>query len=230
MTATALQAAENLIRVIDPGMRDIPIYLIDAREYQVDDVGYSCDAYTAYLLDLQLSCQLAERGLWKGDGFATVLFPDRIGTAQRFVTGVVLHELGHHLCFPDRPALVGDVAAVAAVADEICRFANDADAQITQPRPPWLRHGADFVRACCHLIHRASKLNSELAPWHGKFSSAYYSVDEVVWMRILQDELRELEQLPIRAILQMAPSRDFAELHRLLTAWWQPAEETGSNN
>lgn len=222
MSAT-LRAAENLILAIDPGMRDIPVYLVDAREFQTDDVGYSCEAYTAYLLDLQLSCQLAERGLWRGPGFATVVFPDRIGTAQRFITGVVLHELAHWLTFPDRPALVGELAAVAAVADEICRYANDADAQVTTARPPWHRHGADFVRACCHLIHRARKFDSELAPWHGKFSSAYYGVDEQCWMRTLRDELREREQLPIRAILQMTPPRDFAELHRLLTAWWQPA-------
>lgn len=222
MSAT-LRAAENLIRAIDPGMDGIPVYLIDAREYQVDDVGYACEGYTAFFLDLQLSCQLAERGLWKGDGFATVVFLDRIGTAQRFITGVALHELAHWLTFPDRPALVGDVAAVAAVADEICKFANDADAKATQPRPPWHRHGADFVRACCHLIHRASKFDSELAPWHAKFSAGYYGVDEVVWMRILQSELRDLERLPVRAILQMTPPRDFAELHRLLTEWWQPA-------
>lgn len=221
----ALQAAENLIRAIDPGMDRIPIYLVDASDYRVDDVGFSCEAYTAFLLDLQLSCQLAERGRWQGPGFATVVFPDRIGTAQRFINGVVLHELGHHLCFPDRPALVGELAAVAAVADEICKFANDADAQVIQPRPPWLRHGADFVRACCHLAYRASRIDSELAPWHLQFSSRYYAVDELVWYRTLRDELGVLEQQPIRAILQMAPSRDFSELHRLLTEWWQPTEE-----
>jgi hypothetical protein len=219
----ALQAAENLIRAIDPGMDRIPIYLVDASDYRVDDVGYSCEAYTSFLLDLQLSCQLAERGLWRGPGFATVLFMDRIGTAQRFVNGTVLHELGHWATFPDRPTFTGDVAAVAAVADEICKFANDADAQVTTARPPWLRHGADFVRACCHLLHRASKIDSEIAPWHLRFSMPYYATDEQCWMRTLRDELRDLEGLPIRAILQTTPPRDFSELHRLLTQWWQPA-------
>jgi hypothetical protein len=219
----ALQAAAELVRAVAPEIENI--YLIDARDYSVPDVGFDVGGYTSYLMDLQLSRELAERGLWKGPGFCAAVYLDRVGTVQRFVNGAVLHEAGHWLAFPDRPVLDGDFAAVAAVADEICRFANDMDSQVTELRPPWHRHGADFVRACCHLIHRASKLDSEIAPWHGKFSSAYYGVDEVVWMRILQSELRDLEQLPIRAILQMAPSRDFAELHRLLTAWWQPAEE-----
>jgi hypothetical protein len=219
----ALQAAAELVRAVAPEIENI--YLIDARDYSVPDVGFDVGGYTSYLMDLQLSRELAERGLWKGPGFCAAVYLDRVGTVRRFTTGVALHEMGHHLCFPDRPALVGDFAAVAKWADDISRNANDADAQITQPRPPWLRHGADFVRACCHLIHRASKLDSEVAPWHLRFSMPYYGVDEVVWMRILQDEMRDLESLPIKAILQMAPSRDFAELHRLLTKWWQPAEK-----
>jgi len=146
-----LEAGAELVRAIDPGIREKPVYLIDAREYKVDDVGFSCEGYTSYLLDLQLSLQLSARGRWHGPGFASVLFLDRIGPMQRFVAGVVLHELGHHVCFPDRPPLDGDIQAVATVVDQICKWANADDAANSERRPPWLRHGADFVRACCHL-------------------------------------------------------------------------------
>jgi len=53
----------------------------------------------------------------------------------------------------------------------------------------------------------------------------YYAVDELVWMRLLREELRAMDQVSIREILQTTPPRDFLEFHRLLTSWWPSSEE-----
>ncbi len=216
-----LDEAETLVRTVAPEIENT--YFVDAMEYRVPDVGLGVGAYTSYLLDLQLASQLSDRGLWRGEGFAAVFFLDRLTHLQRFVSGAAIHEAAHYLCFPARPQIAGDdLEESSATAAQIFALASEADVTAADSHPPWHRHGADFVRASVHLWHRAQRVQPDLQPWHVDFSSRYYGLDELAWVRVLADELAVMDRVPIREILTTTPPRDFLDLHRLLVGWWKP--------
>lgn len=211
----------KLIRNVEPSMGETPIYLLDADEWEGVDMPLDLLAFTAYTLDLQQAKRLNDSGVWRGPGFAAVFYTDRLPKIAKFVAGTALHELAHWLTFPPRPALeTNDLAKTSAFASELFELATKFDVEDEKPRPPWHRHESDFVRAATHLAYRAGRLDPEIRPWNLEFSQRYYSVCELAWMRVLADECRAMADVPIRDILATDPPRDFAELARLLTGWW----------
>jgi len=211
---------EELIRSIEPSMATRPIYLIDAGDYRVDDVPLGTLAYTSYLCDLQLAKQLSDRGKWFGPGFAAVFFMDRMPSTMRFIAGAALHEFAHWLTFPARKIDINDLVGISEACTYLSEHANTQDRLSLEDRPDWLRHESNFVRAASHLAYRAGKKRDDIKPWHLEYSQRYYGLCEVGWMRVLNDELLELEHVSIRDILDLNPPKDFQELNRLLTEWW----------
>lgn len=87
---------------------------------------------------------------------------DRDGTARiTFVAEptveVLLHEVGHTLPAVE-PVVVAEPSArgIAYEAELVRDFA--AGLHLTPERPPWTRHGADWIRRVCHLWFRAEQL------------------------------------------------------------------------
>ncbi len=214
---------EGLIRKIDPSMDAIPIYLLDAKEFETIDRPLDVMAWTSFLCDIQMSSQLSDLCQWRGPGFATVIYLDRLPSTLRHIGGVALHEFAHWLTFPDRPGTYGEMKS--ETANELVSCATRSAEETDLHSPPWIRHEPDFVRAACHLAHRAG-LVSEIVPWNLCFSGPYYDVGEMVWMRTLADEIRQMERVPIRDVLQRDPPNDFRDLSRLLTGWWTDDHES----
>lgn len=216
-----LEDVQKLIRQVEPSMAETPVYLLNADEFGVVDMPPDVLAFTSYLLDLQMAKRLDDRGAWHGPGFAAVVFGNRIPAIPRFVAGACLHELSHWLTFPARPSFVGDdLAETAAIAATVFELATEAEHDTQEERPQWFKHDPDFVRAATHLAYRAGRLDPEIRPWNLEFALRYYGLDEMAWMRVLADECRAMADVPIRDILTTEPPRDFLELVRLLTAWW----------
>jgi len=195
-------------------MEDVPIYLVPEQRFSVIDRPLGVLAWTSYFCDIQVSDRMRELGLWKGKGFATVIFLDRLSHSTRELRGAVLHEFAHYLTFPPRPESYSSLDATAA--NEWVAIANASADASKNDSPPWRNHDPEFVRAACHLAHRAKRL-CDVASHNLSFSYWYYGCNEDVWMNTLRDELTSMASVPIRDILKTAPPSDFSTLARILT-------------
>lgn len=176
-------------------------------------------AYTGVVADLWLKEYLVGKGLWKGRGFATVVVDSELPKSQDWL-GAVLHELAHHLTHStsDRllhlePTLVEQVAAIELKFLENTVTLNNRRLKSV----PWESHGPEFVRAACHVAHRANREIQCVRPRHLRFSEPYYGpgLNENTMMGMLEPELGSKKS--IREILQTEPPKLFAEIMEMAT-------------
>jgi len=208
----------RIINAIEPTMRDVPIYLVDVAEFDVRDKALDVLGFTGPLLDIELAHQLDQRGRWRGAGFAAALYVDRIGNRFADLLGVVLHELAHWLTFADRVSRFdGDLATLSSLASQAIAEVYALEATNPTHHPEWYGHELPFVRAACHLAHRAGQV-CDVKPWHLRFSESYYNgLREEYWMTVFSDELRAAETKPIKRIVRSRPPKQAQALHRSLT-------------
>lgn len=206
-----------MLREVEPSLQSSAVYILDAKEFDPLERPSDVLAWTGFLCDLQVSDALRERGQWQGEGFAAIVYFDRILNSQRHLAGLVLHELAHWLTFPKRSSPYSELDA--ATATEWVAAATDAADAATNDDPPWMRHEPPFVRAACHLAYRTMK-RFDISPHYLSFSQTYYDVGEWVWMRTLASELPAMEHASIRDILQTEPPAEFSDLARILMGWW----------
>ena len=226
MTLTWKNEAEALLRGIAPDPQDLgerPVYLVTEKELtaSTDPNCYGC---TSGVFDLKLRRRLEGAGRWAGRGFACLVCEQRIfgefaGQADRiarFLRNVVLHEFAHWITWsamhvgPTVNWPGGDVFDYGA------RFADAGEQPAFQPVPatkPWDGHGADFIRAACHVADRARESGCRV--WVGDLDVAdhYYGLSPVFLYSIsLADELDRRRHEPLRQILASPPPTAFQDL------------------
>jgi hypothetical protein len=209
--------AERVIRLLTNETR--PIYLLDVAEIGVSPQTVA--GWTSGVLDL--CCRVAIGDRWQGRGFCAVIDPAKFETWQEIV-GACLHEFAHYLDhgLTELPVKRRDpeLLQIAAIMSAKIQFEfpkQDPDDPDDLP-PPWDMHEARFVRACCHLAHRAGALVESIRPQHLQFGIRYYGhpFGENVWMTAIDSELSHTGDL--RTLLDTDPPAKFAETYRLATS------------
>jgi hypothetical protein len=215
----AIAESIRIIGEIEPTLRDIPIYLVDVAEFDLRDKALDCLGFTGPLLDIELAHQLSQRGRWRGPGFAAALYVDRIGNRFADLLGVVLHELAHWMTFADRVSRFdGDLPTLSRLASQAIEEIYRLEATNPTHQPEWYGHELPFIRAACHLAHRARQV-CDVKPWHLRFSGPYYSgLYEERWLDLLGDELQDRSGEPIKHILRSRPPKPFKGLFEALTS------------
>ena len=226
--ADFLPVCERLLRKVDPQVTR-PVYLVDVSE--VEDTrlhaGDNWIAWTGVFLDLQLQDHLERKGVWAGRGFATLLRLDRLEQGLRFVAGCVLHEYAHHCvdllvyesCYVDT-----DDSEVELARREIAELVTTKTAAwmeepiiVDANNPTWESHELPFVRACCHLSHRANQVFESIRPAHLRFIKPYHWVpmSENQFVNACGDELETDES--ITQVLTQEPPASLIDLWRMQT-------------
>jgi len=223
-----LPVVEGLLRLVDPSNKR-PIYLVDVASVADSRliVGDGWIAWTGSMLDLQLMPTLESQGSWAGRGFATLLRLDRLEFGLRFVAGCILHEYAHHLVelvsFEhefDNPQSEIDSrqrAFVDTVNQLVELWLQDPSRQ-QHDQPRWAGHELPFVRACCHLSHRAHNVFESIRPAHLRFIKPYHwhPVGESQFVEACSSEIDS--DLSIVDILRSPPPRELVELWEAITA------------
>jgi len=212
----------GLLREIEPSLQNVPVYLLSEAEWPSNDNSLDCLAYTGPFLDVAMSDYLLERGRWLGEGFATVLFLDRINCGMENLLGVLLHELAHWSLFAPRISRFDDAYVYSDLTRRLIAEANNERKLVELSLPPWEDHGLDFVRNGVHLWHRATAICPEIKPFHLSYSGPYYDCGEHVWPALMKDELRDLRDVPIRSIREHVLPNKLLPFWECLTAWWHP--------
>jgi hypothetical protein len=144
---------------------------------------------------------------------------DRIGNRFADLLGVILHELAHWLTFAGRVSRFdGDLPTLSRLASQAIAEVYALEASNPTHRPEWYGHELPFVRAACHLAHRAGQV-CDVKAWHLRFSQPYYSgLFEERWLDLLCDELQDRSGEPIKSILRSRPPKPFTALFGALTS------------
>ncbi|MCR9294064.1 MAG: hypothetical protein NXI32_15170 [bacterium] len=211
------QAANWLLSQVEPELP--PVYLLTNGEAKSVDsrLGFSQHAgWTSPIADLLFSQFLNNLDAWQGRGFCAVVDVNQHDSLQSLL-GCVLHEFAHWTTF-------GEVQSDDSIDLPLGRVAlKVAPKQWAKPQPAtelpgWTGHGADWVRACCHLSHRASGVVASLRPKHLQFGQQYFGspFTEDAFMASLACELHD--RRPIRQILTDDEPEAFRRLWGLATA------------
>lgn len=213
------EPAAELCRLI--GDLDEPAYLVSTADAVTIDPRLRVGRYqgwTSTIADLLFRDWLIEQGKWQGRGFAAVIDSTKATTLQEFL-GTVLHELAHYLTFANLPE---DSAENREVARLYLKSMPDKLADPNcNPEDPFLPdryfHGQEFIRAACHVAHRANKEIGSVRPKHLRFSTPYYGLyySENTMMSLLESELESKK--PIREILKTEPPKRFVEILEMAT-------------
>jgi hypothetical protein len=155
-------------------------------------------------LDLQARVYLASLGRWQGR--RPTVFVDDVRHDEHEVLAILLHELAH------LADLGHDNTPEASVPEVSIRLAASVQARTIQtPVVPVSfddKHSSRFVRACCHLHHRAWNLGHRISEELIFDGGMYGILSPYTAVSALGDELRRLEQLTIETILILpAPER-----------------------
>ena len=227
---TFLPMVERLLRQVDPE-NPRPIYLVDVATVEDKrlDANINWTAWTGLLIDLQLQSELEQQGRWTGRGFATLLRLDQMELGLRFVAGCVLHEYAHHLeCLVDHESEFDQQVdpQVAATRKQAGLMLAEITALLTagipkqsiQQRPRWYGHELPFVRACCHLSHRANQVYESIRPGHLRFVKPYHwhPVSERQFVEACGSEVESSD--PLVEILRTPPPRELVDLWESITA------------
>jgi hypothetical protein len=174
-------------------------------------------AWTSFLLPTTIRPWLESQGRWIGDGFGTVVHRDRIPTWIDTL-GCCVHELAHWVS-DDRAIEVRDQIPVEMAEQFAMALRDWSDRGEDTPRtnPTWFQHEAPFVRAACHLAHRAGQVAEAIRPKHVQFATQYYPqpFNEETFMSSLSSELDSTGS--IREILRSDAPDEFTELWTIAT-------------
>ncbi len=213
--------AERLLRTIAADDLDgFGCYVVDFADITHIEPrlnGSGALAWTSFLLPITIRPWLESQGRWIGDGFATVVHRDRI-PSWIDTLGCVVHELAHWVS-DDRALDVHDEIPVEMAEQFAMALRDWSDRGDDAPRanPTWFQHEAPFVRAACHLAHRANEAVEAIRPKHVRFASMYYPwpFNENMFMTAIESELDRVGS--VRTILQNTAPKSFVELWEAAT-------------
>lgn len=204
------KTCERMLREADPQYGG-PIYPLNASEL----AGNMSSGTTVWLglTGAVMSVELRhEIPSWQGPGFCCVLKVDEHRN-ERHLRGSVLHEYAHFVnastgflldvAFRNRPA--GHPVYDSWDSEPAERFTP------MRAETPWASHGPDFIRVCCHLLHRANRLG-----WSVNAEDCYphdlYGLRPLAaYANVLGDELDNLVGLPMSEVRESDPPEEFVQ-------------------
>jgi hypothetical protein len=214
---------EIIVDECEPSLRGRPKYLLASHEVPKE---FQCAgnqlAYTSRTLDLQLAPITRS---WSGRSFSCVLDVGRHKTRHDIVASTI-HELGHWLSDGGPVGGCEDYREVQQAADVISSWQTDITPkpQICVPtrlERKWANHGLRFVRAACHASYRVQRVLRGFRPESVRFATGYYpkNYNERLFMSMLGSELEQMQNRPIREILQSPAPSSFSK-------WWIAAAKS----
>jgi hypothetical protein len=136
-----------------------------------------CAAFTPLgSLDCRLRQHLIDAGEWQGPGTAIVFCEPPTWRNDWF--GIALHEAAHNLPLVAMPTgdVATDAAGIAASDRQLAAWASTGDAcdSAAIDFDRHRQHGLRFIRACCHLHHRAARAGYPLDYSALRFAGPHY--------------------------------------------------------
>jgi len=121
------------------------------------------------------------------------------GIVQSMMIGQSCHEFGHILTIGDR------TFETTLPQSELEQIASDSMLPgATMGRisgPAWRGHDLNWIRATLHIAYRLEQLGYSVDYSQGFNFADYGYSGELVYMKLLSDEFRSLEEMPIREVL-----------------------------
>ncbi|MBE7507972.1 MAG: hypothetical protein HS101_17040 [Planctomycetia bacterium] len=144
-------------------------------------------------------------------GRATILVNVGDGPSEAEALAVVVHELAHYAT--DRTPTSPPVSAEDIdLRREVARRAMDG--VLPEPKMPYDRHEADFIRCLIHLWVRSDALGYRFTA-QSLFPHGHYQLSDLFgYLRALGDEPTRMARLTLHEIQQIEPPDDFSELWR----------------
>jgi hypothetical protein len=217
------RTAEFLAK-LDPLFQQRPVYPI-LLDDDVPPFFVPCgriSGWTSPWCDLLARSVLERQGRWNGRGFAFFLEPPPAGDwSDPSWLGMVCHEAGHYLTFPDTVCTldydnelecIRRVLAPQATPEDFERRASGENfwEQKTSDAMGRKLHPADWIRATLHLTQRSFLLNlaSYANPWIAAQTCSYGYPPGWLFNNAIEDEAKQRRDEPIRDILATdAPPR-----------------------
>ena len=211
------QTATELLQAITPEFRDAPIYLVSADELasfdsRFDSICPASNGWTGVLCDHLCSEFLRSVGRWDGAGFATVI---RANRSPLECVSTVLHESSHYLDWHGQESFQAvRCEHVKTPLPDLHQKIAAANTPAAMEFPRWHLHEQRFIRAACHVAHRANQFIAAIRPKHLAFATDYYGqpFSEQAFLDALGNELDRQE--PINEILKTEPPIKFQERHK----------------
>lgn len=226
--------AERVARAVIPDLNDKPLYIIQPRDdgLVTFDMIDNCAGMYSQNLDLVLKPELESRGAWYGRGVgvlvdAEAFFHPLSGfceyEAERRVVGTVLHELVHFCDGPEREYIPEPAEAYDRFRAG-CEARSQYEAKSKYPLA-LLQHTETWQRLACHVLHRASHvggycLSARCLVIGNTYSGLEFLPDPEEFIGALDDEVRELSHMPLRAVAQREQPTEFVKLwDRVLSSY-----------
>ena len=139
--------------------------------------------------------------------------------AERF-TAIAVHELGHIICTPR--LFDHDDESDKAMSDMVRQaFVESIEKKATfYCSSPRVGHGPEWLRACCHLVHRMQCRGWELRLPQVIDRDFYAYSSTANYLRALGDECERLTDWPIGSIASLPPPQKFLEQWNADCAAW----------
>lgn len=189
--------------------------------------------YWSRVLDLQLQRPIERLGIWSGRKPAVVINQnairqvareswgrdlERVRCARWLALAITIHELAHALSNPiDREEPPAEIAKSfsQAAAKRLANWIAGDEAEKRSPPPSWSGHGIGFIRALCHLIHRAEAAGIDRdIPGRFYFASSYGLSSIRHYGLTLRDEITSMSDAAFHEIRATPPPSQFIEQFR----------------
>ena len=149
----------------------------------------------------------------------------RWGEMQERFTAIAVHELAHVVCTPglyDRD--VDLPAGVTELVRQVFKESVATKSTFYSGVSPRIGHGPEFLRACCHLVHRMQQRG-----WETRLPQVidndFYSLSSTsLYRNALGDEPSRLADWPITSIATIPPPQKFLDQWNADLAEWPDGE------
>lgn len=236
---------EDFLRQLAPiDVDGMPLYALYADDVPNGFLPVGASGVTGRPLDLALQSHLETSGQWKGRGPALIVdagaaqemalakadavggldVEDFCSLREALIASIALHEFAHTLSRSIDTATDKPHEAIEALWTGAA--SRPFEETFTATLPPWFQHGADYIRALCHLAYRA-EVDGHMIVADAAFASDIYELSSLDdYREALGDEPKQLFGCSFAAIRATRPPEAFVELWQSDLQAWERANET----
>ena len=226
MIERSLILAERVARNAIPELAGRPLYLVEPRKGSTvtSEMIDHCMGIFYRGLDRILQPQLEAENRWQGPGIAIVVNASGYYStalhnddAHRAIIGTTLHELSHWLDRPEMTEAEPEERDRDTTFAAACESLAAPEAQPSRYLQAFLKHGASFIRLCCHLWYRTTHGGGcILRPFHLTFGNDYAGLSKLhspeQYIAALHPELEACRELPLREVAAIKPPSEITAL------------------